>query len=384
MVWCISEKFRPICEKIWREFSRVCDLQRSESNQTYSSSEKVDVEQVIMSKRGIEGPSTRTDEDRSVRSRREEGTEHPRRGSGGSRGRGRGRGRGRRGGRGTSGVESGGVVEEQPVSSVSEEAVQEEVRTIPALSLADMEGRVEELTFENNELKKKVNELNGQLLCKDTAMKTMSLHVKRLEEEQRKTKAEMESLRIARKEIVTIPVNRTRRTAKGTMKLSETVEEEHLGIVLQVDKMIGDWCRREVSELEQFVDKAKREWTGRGMEVTSRGIVCSGGRAIAPYPPTVLAREGRLFTASAGSEEQSLRAIVNYELGRDAWHVLKGTPEEKERTVKAVCENRILRTQLRRVMSDTSSYKKRIIRDSFFLALQYDKLLSKNVWENGM
>ena len=48
----------------------------------------------------------------------------------------------------------------------------------------------------------------------------------------------------------------------------------------------------------------------------------------------------------------------------------------------AICENNELRTSFKRCMSDTASYKKRVVRDGLLTALHYDKLISKNSQTN--
>ena len=116
--------------------------------------------------------------------------------------------------------------------------VEEEQDVAPAMSIEQMQSRVEELCTEKNALKQKVSELNADLIEKEMAVKAMSLHIQRLEEENRKLKAENESLRVARKKIGSMSMARSKRTAKGTLKLSESVKEEHLGLALQVDKII--------------------------------------------------------------------------------------------------------------------------------------------------
>lgn len=271
-------------------------------------------------------------------------------------------------------------MQEEHIATGSQDAEQVGPETedlVPVLSMAHMEARVEQLSTENNELKKEVSDLKDQLFGKDTASKAMSLQVQRLEEENAKLKAENESLRVARKEMMAIPMRRSKRTAKGTLKLSETVGEQHLGLALQVDKVIPQWCRKEVSELEQFSEKPKRNWTLRGDVVAERGIPCTGGIMVAPHPPLEIARQGRLFTASTVSEQVALQSIVQHELEGDGWKALKTSEEFKKRTVQELSRNADLRSQMKRHMSDSASYKKRVIRDALFSAFQYDKLLSK-------
>ena len=48
----------------------------------------------------------------------------------------------------------------------------------------------------------------------------------------------------------------------------------------------------------------------------------------------------------------------------------------------AICENNELWEIFKQCMSDTASYKKRVVRDGLLTALQYDKLISTNSQKN--
>lgn len=62
----------------------------------------------------------------------------------------------------------------------------------------------------------------------------------------------------------------------------------------------------------------------------------------------------------------------------DIWKCLKQTKETEKAAKRAVCGNGIMRTHLKRHLSETASYKNRIDRDSMFPILKYDKRISNN------
>lgn len=73
----------------------------------------------------------------------------------------------------------------------------------------------------------------------------------------------------------------------------------------------------------------------------------------------------------------SLKTIVEEALKNEKWKDLKSS-QESQQAVKVVSTNKALRTQLKSNMSDTASYKKRVVSDCLLNVLNYDKLISKN------
>lgn len=69
--------------------------------------------------------------------------------------------------------------------------------------------KLEEMSTEKNELKTKFCKLGGDLLSKSAQMKDMTMHVESLEEQSREPAAENDSLQVTKREIITLPMNRS-------------------------------------------------------------------------------------------------------------------------------------------------------------------------------
>ena len=77
-----------------------------------------------------------------------------------------------------------------------------------------------------------VRSLEADLVEKNTTIKALTIRFRRLENDCDNLRSEKESLRVAKEEIMNIPVNRTKRSAKGTVELSASVHEDYLGLAL--------------------------------------------------------------------------------------------------------------------------------------------------------
>ena len=302
--------------------------------------------------------------------------------SGGIEGRGR---RGRRGrGRGRGGMTGGGRAEERETSERGEICIERGTVVPPEeeqggeASIETYQRRINILMEERNEMKKKLREYEGDILERGTCMQALTLQVKRQSERIEVLEAENESLRAVRREITAIPTWSRGKSVKGRMKLTETVSEQYLGIALQVDKMLERWCNKEVSEVEHFSEKGRRLWAYRGEDVQMRGIKVGDDREVAPYPPMLIAEGGGMYTASVPNGELALKEIVEEVLDGEAWQELKRTEEVRRKTIEDMSECKMLRMQLSKYLSECSSYRKRVLRDTLFSALKYDKLVSKN------
>lgn len=95
-------------------------------------------------------------------------------------------------------------------------------------SIQGLKRKLKEMAKEKNELKNKVSKLEGDLLCKRTQMKAMSLHVGHLEEQSRKLAAESESLRVTEREIIALPMNRwhPKQSVKSTKTIVGSLAEQ--------------------------------------------------------------------------------------------------------------------------------------------------------------
>ena len=93
-----------------------------------------------------------------------------------------------------------------------------------------------------------------------------------------------------------------------------------------------------------------------------------------PFPPMVLARQGTMSTAIHHSEKFPLQDIIAYDIKKDAWSEIKSTEEERDKTFSALSENSYLRLKILRQLAYYVSYKKCILRDTFFDVFWYGKL----------
>ena len=241
-----------------------------------------------------------------------------------------------------------------------------------------LQRKVDCLSEENNVLKQKVSSLELELLDAATTRRAYCLTVSRLEEDCKRLSMENEVLRKTNDEFMSIQGYRQRKVSRSIERISDSVESIYLGLAIEVDKKISDWCRNEVAEIVPFDVSIRRNWQLTAETVTSKGIVTAGGAMRVPFPPMVLARQGTMFTASHHSEKFPLQDIIADEMKKDAWSSLKSTEEERDKTVSALSENSYLRMQIRRQLSDYVSYKKRILRDTFFDVFQYGKLSTKS------
>ena len=244
--------------------------------------------------------------------------------------------------------------------------------------------KLEDLEERHNALKEKAGKLEADYVYADTQKKALTLHVHELEKQNKKLEAENESLRVTKRHMIAIPSGQSRpnRGVKATRELVEGVDERYVGIGLHIESLFSAWAVKEVAELQHFCKEPRRNWSLRGDEVTECGISVAGGKLVAPIPPHSIAKNGKFFMCSSGTEEHAIKNIMEEELKGDQWKTINATEESRKEAIQAICKNSVLRLSLKRCLSDTASYKKRVARDSLFTALNYDKLISKNAMKN--
>lgn len=88
-----------------------------------------------------------------------------------------------------------------------------------------------------DELKTKVMKLGEELLSRQTVVNALVIQIRRLREEKEdKLSAENEGLRVAKQEIIGVPMSllRPNRSAKRTKNPSEHKEEQYPGIAIYI------------------------------------------------------------------------------------------------------------------------------------------------------
>lgn len=83
------------------------------------------------------------------------------------------------------------------------------------------------------------------------------LYTNTLGEEKDKLNVENGSLRVAKQDLIGLPMSglRPKRSAKAPKKLSEHKEEQYLLIAIHIESKFSWWCMRDVAELKQFFIK---------------------------------------------------------------------------------------------------------------------------------
>lgn len=110
-----------------------------------------------------------------------------------------------------------------------------------------------------------------------------------------------------------------------------------------------------------------------------RSVIVARWKMMSPHPPQISASYRRFHNLSASRNEMFIRFIMEEELKGDAWKVLKQMDVTPNVTVRAVCGDGIMRTQLKHYLSDTSRQEKRVGLDCPFCILKYGKLISNNM-----
>lgn len=97
---------------------------------------------------------------------------------------------------------------------------------------------------------------------------------------------------------------------------------------------------------------------------------------MAPHPPQVLSENGKMYTQTMINEEIDIKEIMEEYLKGVCWKIIKQTIAGTNDSLSTNC---ILKTHLKRYLSDAISYKKRVPWECLFNTLNYDMLISKIV-----
>lgn len=142
--------------------------------------------------------------------------------------------------------------------------------------------------------------------------------------------------------------------------------------------------RQGLAYLQPFSRYPTLNWCSRGNNVTERIFIIAGCNVVSPHPRHIVSSNGQFYTPSASSGDMSIHYIMDYVPMGDAWKSVKQKEETLKASIRAVFVNVIIRTQLKRHLSDSASYKKSVSRECLFSILKYDKLISKNTMKTDL
>ena len=123
---------------------------------------------------------------------------------------------------------------------------------------SSVQNRIDELCKQNNDLKEGIRQKDELLMQKETVIKALSLQLRRKNEQCAILEAQNNSLKVAKREMMNIPLNNTKRLAAATCKMPSAVAPEYLGIILQLEKKLVHWVHKEIAELDPNSSTPKR------------------------------------------------------------------------------------------------------------------------------
>lgn len=106
----------------------------------------------------------------------------------------------------------------------------------------------------------------------------------RLGKEKDNLSVENETLGVSKKDITGLPMHplRPKRSAKGTRKLREHIEEQLTAFAIHTGPKISGWGMGEVAEFQHFCTEMRRNRTMRTDIFAVRAVFVAGGRMVAP------------------------------------------------------------------------------------------------------
>ena len=230
---------------------------------------------------------------------------------------------------------------------------------------------------ERNELRKKLKKAEESVLDKNTEISALAFQIQRLEELKKSLQSENKSLASVKIQMRIVPGISPRKTLNGRAKLVDAIGAKYLGICIELEIKCEGWLMKELYEVELFHDELHRRWDGSCISVESRGVMSSLGKKIVPYLPQKLAMDGKFYTPSEMFITSLIRKMVENILQDGKWASL-GQPEQvREDTIMKISECGIIQQRVQVRLSELSTYRKRITRDTLFGALKYDKLVTK-------
>lgn len=110
---------------------------------------------------------------------------------------------------------------------------------------------------------------------------------------------------------------RPKRTAKAAKRFSENINDRHLGLRIQVESMFSASCMKEVSEIQHLFNQPRRNWKLKADVVNEREVFVDG-IIVAPFPPNVLADNGKIYNSTARFDQISIQFFIEEELKGDS------------------------------------------------------------------
>ena len=84
-----------------------------------------------------------------------------------------------------------------------------------------------------------------------------------------------------------------------------------------------------------------------------------------------------MYSPSVLNENEAVYGMFEDEMKDDTWSSLRISDEVEKNTFEDICGNNILKKQVKVMLSEKVSYRKRVLRDLLFQCFRYDLLTSK-------
>lgn len=243
-----------------------------------------------------------------------------------------------------------------------------------------LEKTVEEQSTTINQYKKDIYVLETKLEEQSTDMRALRLSFGRAEEEGEALRQENESLKRANQDLLSRVSSGTNRKAKKCVDgLMEALPAKFVAVALTVDKELVRWARKEVFEIDPLKDEPVRLWKGRAEIVTGNGILTRCGAHVIPKCPLSLAGRGEYYTCSTTSVRALLENVCTGVIGKYYCSQEIIPAHSVHDASVSISSNGYLLQRMRQCLSDASSARKRVARDSFFESMGFNRLVSRYI-----
>ena len=237
--------------------------------------------------------------------------------------------------------------------------------------------RLEAVEEELNENKKKVKILQDANLNRETEVNALTMTLRNAEAREKELIAKNESLRFVSEYVKKNGIVLGGNTPKGKVKGVKDIPDKYIGIFVDIKECLAKFSTMEVFEVHLVNDNFHRMWEQRGTAVDRLGVKTRNGEMIVPMSPMKVASEGQFHTPSFFHARTYVGRLVENVLEDRKWSEVNGCEVRKATTVTEVGDCKSIQNCVVGNISNVSSYLKRVIRDSLFGVLHYDKLTTK-------
>ena len=133
--------------------------------------------------------------------------------------------------------------------------------------------------------------------------------------------------------------------------------------------------------MDPLGEELVRRWESRGSyrSVVRRGVMSKSGMVV-PYSPFMMCRDGRFYVKSWMSASDMIKDITKVYLSknREKWKGLVDGEGTLQKTVDDISGYKVVQALIESRLGTQSSYVKRVLRDTFFEVLGYNRLVSKS------